>query len=166
LTSVDRIPSESGSSEFFMSSKIDFSMQFYENQAGRVFDIETVSRNRESIADIPYKLLLVSHGDKKWLSHFELKSDWSTVNWYLNCSTPFNLIDRDQLEVAFLVRARESDSLHTDYRVLLRVINGDMCKLTFDGEIYKFTVSYHHASLGIEMKNAFDYEKLVANQNG
>jgi hypothetical protein len=173
-----------------MSSKIDFSMQFSENQAGRVFDIEADSRNREPIADITYKFLPVSHGENKWLSLCELKSeaslnDSSTVNWYLNCSTLFNLIDRDQLEVAFLVRARESDSLHTD--LLLRVIDGDMCKLTFDGEIpgghwlrqrhqrphhshhhgsdmfqFKFDEVYRHASLGIEMKNAFDYEKLVA----
>jgi hypothetical protein len=129
----------------------DFTISFYENQAGRVFDIHAVSRNQQPLANITYEMLPISKTNQrpedesslKWLSSFEIKSETgndSTTRWFLNCNNPFTLADNEELDIPFVIRAYESEALYSDKRILIRVINGDLCKPVFDKELYEFSV--------------------------
>ncbi|CAF0762269.1 unnamed protein product [Brachionus calyciflorus] len=114
---------------------------FYENKVGPVFNILAVSGNREPLGKIRYELIEDSLQMK---GYFDLKKHSKNETWYLDCIRPISLNDKEEEHLQFTIRAIESDSLNyklfTDKRVIVKVINGDMCLPVFDKELYEFEV--------------------------
>lgn len=131
----------------FLTYKIDLITQFFENKVGPVFNISAMSRNQDPLANITYELLPLGRTTSMDVlqSHFKIKYYENEtmpepyVFAYLDCVKPFSLNDKEELDIAFVLRASEAD-LYTDRRVLLRIINGDLCAPTFDKPVYEFFV--------------------------
>ena len=127
----------------FMLNKIDFTIDFFENQDGRVFDLLAESRNQQPLGNISYEIVPLIKGSDptEVLAHFDIRqSNESKSIWYLNCFKGFNLSESDEKDIAFIVRAYESSTLYTDKRILVQVKNGDLCRPVFDKESYSFEV--------------------------
>ena len=136
-------PKQSEQPTEFMFNKIDYHQVYYENQRGPVFNISAISSNLNPLADITYEILPLSKSNDETLllnTHFQLAQHESNSSWYLNCIKEFHLGETEDQSVAFILRAYESDLLFSDKRVLIRVVNGDLCKPKFDKDVYEFLV--------------------------
>jgi hypothetical protein len=120
---------------------------FYENLIGPVFNIKALSSNQQPLGSIRYKLIM---NDKKG-SHFEIRQHESNGTWFLNCKEKFFLDHNGREEfVRLTIRAIESEGedenvlnyrvLFTDRKIVLKIVNGDLCAPKFDKDLYEFSI--------------------------